>query len=363
VRRRRSRVPWQRIVPLTAGLAVVVWALALSEPERQPDQTNSPVAVVPSWNGPATVDLPGVLDDGSSYEPRLFLDPATSVGVATTTDGAVRVIMAKAPGSFTALHSRPAADHAQVNGFAVDGDTLVWMESTARGGSATTTALWRANLKSTRSPVQVTTNTGDVNFSGLATDVVIRDGRVTWTSVGSDEPARTQVRSVPVGGGQVGIRPLTGEFLLTTPPWAVSVPAGPGSPVTLQNLDTDKRVNVTTVAGEAATCDPTWCRVTVAGDAGLVGIDLMHPDGSGRVRVAGPEATPTIGDATLLDRYVPLAVDRADGVGLSLYDVSTGRTQLVAQRAANVGGRGAILWWSTGVGSGVVWHALDLSRV
>jgi hypothetical protein len=65
----------------------------------------------------------------------------------------------------------------------------------------------------------------------------------------------------------------------------------------------------------------------------------------------------------LLDRFVPLATDRADGVGLNLYDLTTGTTQLVAPRATNVAGRGTILWWSTGLGADLTWHALDLARL
>ncbi len=114
---------------------------------------------------------------------------------------------------------------------------------------------------------------------------------------------------------------------------------------------------------EAVVCSPVWCRISVTGEGGLVGIDIMRPDGSQRQRIAGPEASPTIGGAALQDRYIPLATNRADGVGLSVYDLTTGQIQLIAPRGASVGGRGSILWWSTGVGAGLIWHALDLSRL
>jgi hypothetical protein len=162
-------------------------------------------------------------------------------------------------------------------------------------------------------------------------------------------------------GGQVSSRRVDGEYLLTSTPWATTLPGGPGSAVTLLNLVTNERRTVQPGPDEVAVCDATWCRVTVTGSGGLLGIDLMHPDGADRRRIAGPEGTPTGGDVTLLGRYVPLAIDRADGVGLSVYDLTTGQTQVVAQRAANVGGRGGVLWWSTGVGPETTWHALDLS--
>ena len=105
----------------------------------------------------------------------------------------------------------------------------------------------------------------------------------------------------------------------------------------------------------------TGVYIAVTGDTALVGIDMMHPDGTSRRRIAGAEATPTIGDATLLDRYVPLTTDRGDtGVGLSLYDLNTGRTDLVTTNAANVQGRDGVLWWSTGAGTSLTWHAVDL---
>lgn len=346
-------------MPLVAGLAVVAWALALGEPTRSPEATPTPISVVPTWTAP-TVDVPGVLADGATYAPRLYLTPDTSVGVATGADGAVRVILARAAGSFTELRSLPATENAQVNGFAVEGDTLVWMESTTRDGATPTTTLWRATWSASTSPVPVTADTGAPSFAGFATDVVIGGGTVYWTALGG---SGTQVRSVPVTGGQVAIRSIEGEYRLTAWPWVVTATAGPGSPVTLINLDTEERVDVSPEDGEAAVCDPVWCRVSVLGEAGLIAIDVMRPDRSQRRRIAEEKATPTIGDATLLDRYVPLAVDRADGVGLSLYDLTTGVSRVVATRAANIAGRGGILWWSTGSGPDLTWHSLDLAAL
>ena len=90
----------------------------------------------------------------------------------------------------------------------------------------------------------------------------------------------------------------------------------------------------------------------------------MRPDGSGRRKIAGGEATPTIADPTLLDRWVPLATDRGDGgVGLSIYDLESGKTDLVTPNAANVQGRNGVLWWSTGAGTTLTWHAVDLRQI
>jgi hypothetical protein len=259
------------------------------------------------------------------------------------------------------LRRLAAAERAQVNGFAVSGDSLVWMESTARPDSGLVTTLWQTTWTTAAKPTQLTTNTGDAVFYGLQSDVVVADGRVNWTAIGPGSNGNTEVRSIALTGGQVSVKPLVGEYGLTTPPWAVSVLGGHGNPVTLVNLSTDARLTVQTAPAEVAVCSPTWCRIAITSETALVGIDMMHPDGTSRRRIAGAEATPNIGDATLLDRYVPLTTDRGEGgVGLSLYDLNTGRTDLVTPQAANVQGRDGVLWWSTGAGTSLTWHAVDL---
>lgn len=351
-----------RVLAIVAGLGAVTWALALGEPPRAPLAAPTPLSVVPTWTAP-TVDVPGVLADGATYSPRLYLTPDTSVGVATGADGTVRVILARASGSFTELRRLPAGENPQVNGFAVEGDTLVWMESVTRDMAAPATTLWRATWSADTPPVLVTADTGQPTFIGSATDVVLHAGTVTWISLDPSGSGATEVRSVPVGGGTVSVRRLDGEYRLSTPPWAVTATTGPGRPVTLLNLETNERIDVNVEPTDVAVCDPVWCRLTVTGEEGLVAIDVMRTDGSERRRIAGSEATPTIGDAALLDRYVPLAVDRSGGVGLSIVDLSTGKTHLVAPRATNVTGRGSIVWWSTGTGPDLTWHALDLARL
>jgi hypothetical protein len=166
-------------------------------------------------------------------------------------------------------------------------------------------------------------------------------------------------------GGTVAIQRLPGQYALLTPPWAVTLSASRGQPLEMVNLSTNQRVKVTTNVSEVATCSPTWCRMLVVNVDTLVRIDLQRPDGSQRRRIAGSEATPTITDVAILDRYVPLKTDRTGGgpvseVGLSLYDITTDRTDLVATGVANVQARAGILWWSTGLGDDLTWHAIDL---
>jgi hypothetical protein len=357
-RRRQSTVSVARVVALVVAFAVVAWLLALGEPARQAQSGAPPITIAaPTWAGPKPVDVPGVLADGATYTPRLYLDARTSVGVATGADGTVRVILVSANGSFTELRRRPPADYAQFNGFATDGTTLVWMETVSRNGSASH-SLWSAKWSSAGTPTALVSNAGDPRFAGLSTDVVISAGKVMWAS---DAAGHTDIRQVALTGGRVtSARWLDGEFALSAPPYAVTTPGGP---VNFMNIATGESFRVLVGPGEVAVCDPTWCRVTVTENGTLAGIDLMHTDGSQRTRIAGGESTPTITDPTMLDRFVPLATDRSGGVGLNLYDLRTGRTDLVAPAAANVGGRNGILWWSTGTGAELVWHAVDLREL
>ena len=362
IRRRQSRLPIARLAILAIAVAVVIRVLTLGDPAAQPAPTASPFgAIAPTWSGPTPVDVPGVLADGATYTPRVFLTAQISAGVALSPDGTVRVLLDAPGGTATELRRLVPADNPQINGFAFTADTLVWMETLSRSGGGVLTTLWRTTWRSPAKPVQVTTNTGDASFAGLQTDVLIQDGRVYWTAVGPGQEASTEVRSVPVTGGQVTTRRLAGEYTLSAWPYAVSVTGGRGAPVTLFDLTTDATVEVATTANEVPVCSPTWCRMTLAGGEGLTGIEVVHPDGTARKRVAGSEATPTIGDATLLDRFVPLATDRGSGgTGLSLHDLSSGRTDLVTADANNVQGRDGVLWWSTGAGNSLVWHAVDL---
>src|SRR5262249_10279139 len=137
-----------------------------------------------------------------------------------------------------------------------------------------------------------------------------------------------------------------------------------GAPVSLVNLDSGEKVQVSTGPAEIATCNPHWCQMAVLGaDNAVVEIDLQKPDGSGRRRVAGNEATPTVNGAALLDRFIPFKTDD-DGAdtapGLSVYDITTGQTQLLASDVTDAQGYDGMLWWSTGTGTTLFWHALDL---
>jgi hypothetical protein len=114
---------------------------------------------------------------------------------------------------------------------------------------------------------------------------------------------------------------------------------------------------------ELVACSPTWCRVLVLGAAGgAAGIDLMRPDGSGRVRVAAGSVTAAVLDVALVDRFEVLsnAAPPNAGVTVLLHDVRTDRTVVVATEVATVQARGPVLWWSVGEEGAATWYALDL---
>jgi hypothetical protein len=363
-RRRQSKLPIGRLLALAVALLAVLRLLTLGEPEPPPAPEAAPVVpAVPTWSGPNPVDVAGTLVDGDAYTPRVFLTAQISAGVATSADGTVRVVLNGPGEQATELRRLPPGDRAQINGFAFDADNLVWMETVTRPAGVVT-SLWRSPWRTQPESTQITTNTGAATFANVESDVVVHDGRAYWAATATTGPGQaTEVRSVALTGGQVDISRLTGEYRLTSWPGAVSIGGGRGAPVTLLDLTTGTLTAIGTEADEVPVCSLAWCRISVSGAEGLVGIDLARPDGGERRRIAGPEATPIIADATLLDRYVPLATDRGEGSGLSLYDAVTGRTDLVAVDVANVQGRDGVLWWSTGAGTELVWHAVDLHAI
>jgi hypothetical protein len=345
------------------AVAAVVLAVILLWPghESTPDHESAgPPAL--TWSGPAPRSFSGQLSDGTAYQPRLFLTANDSVGVALTPDGSAWRVLARVNGAVAELRRVPASDAPQFDGFAVSGDTVVWAESATKAGADVRTTLYRSNWRTGAKAVAITPNTGDPSFSGSAYDLVVRDGKVYWAAPAAG--SGTEIRSVALTGGTVAATRLDGAFELSAAPWVVTGGAAQGKPVELVNLTTNQKVTVSVAASETATCGPTWCRIAVLGEGGLVRLDLEHPDGSQRRRIAGPEATPTIDQVALLDRFVPLKTDLPNGgAGLSLYDIDNGRTSLVAIGVANIAAAGALLWWSTGSGTSVAWSALDLSAV
>jgi hypothetical protein len=348
------------------GVALIAIGVLVAMPEPQWATTaQPPLDEAPSaLNLPESVTTPAKLADGADYTPRLFLAADTSIGQAPTRDGRALRLVLVTPSAATELRQVDLEDQPQFDGFAASGGTVVWAESVTTASGGTRTSIWRSGWRNRPSPSVVTDQTGEVTFAGSQYDVVVHSGRVYWTAAATG--GATSVRSVALDGAGLTTKRLAGSFALTAWPWAVTVDGGRGKPVELVNYDTDARQSVVTSDEETVVCSPQWCRVIVLGAESLTRMELVRPDGSGRRPLAGTEATPTLVDVALLDRFVPLATDRGAGAGLSLFDITTGQTELIAADASSVRGSGAMLWWSGPAdgsddpGAEPTWRALDL---
>jgi hypothetical protein len=295
--------------------------------------------------------------------PKLFLNATTAVGTVPTRDGTfLRLAVETADGRQRELHRLPADVNRQFENVTVAGDELIWTEAT----DGRHLQLWATNLRTDGPARRLTADTGDALFFGTRYDLVVAGGRVYWAAAPDSDRARvTQIRSVAVTGGPVRVREEPGEWALTAWPWLTDNPGASSSTVRLHNMDSGREVEVATSGLESSTCTPTWCRVLVVAGDRLARIDLMHPDGSGRRRVAGSGAQAAVADVAVLDRFEILAEPGPDSdltgtASLLVYDINTGRTVTVSVAAAGAFTRNGMLWWSTGDPDSLVWHTLDL---
>lgn len=358
------------IVALLVAMVGVVRLLTLpgAGGSNRPEVTaTGPPPLAQFWPDVTPASQPGALPDSTAYTPQLYLDQVTSVGTAPTRDGTqMRVLLRDADG-VRELRRVPADEFPQFAGFTASGDDVLWAESTSPDGQAARTRLYRANWRTGSRPSLVSSDMGEAVFAESQFDLVVTEGRVHWVSAEFVNAAITQVRSVPLGGGSVSVTKVDGAYTLSTWPWLVSFSSSAQTQLELLNVQTKQRVKLTTTPAEVARCDPVWCRIVVlGGDAIPVRIDLQHPDGSQRHRIAGPDANAVIGDVALLDRFVPLGLATAsDEVGrdLVLYDISAARMVAVASGVDVIRARQGVLWWSTGSDASLTWHSLDLRRL
>jgi hypothetical protein len=354
------------VATLLAALVAAVGLLFLPDPSTGPARAEpKPVALSTAWPGATVVHSAGRMSDGAPVEPLQFVDAHTLVATALSTDGAaVRLVIITA-GSATEIHRVAAELFPKFSGVAVVGDTMVWAESTASAGAGVRTILWRVNWRTPGTPVMITGDMGDARLFQSQHDLVIADDAVHW--VASDKGNGTQVRSVSVRGGKVKVRHVAGGYILNGWPWLITVSVFMSGPVDMLNLDTGQRIVVPRGPVETVRCGPMWCVDTVGTATATIRIDLMHPDGSQRHRVAGPGSWLVDGEVPMLDRFVPFTADAADRAAssvsqqLNLYDMKSGRTIVVDPAAESVRGAGSVLWWSHDVLSGnPTWYALDV---
>jgi hypothetical protein len=344
-------------VALAAGAALFL--PVHRPPAAKPPPGRAPAAAV--WPKAQRADIPGNLADGPIFTPALFLDARIAAGTAPSPDArALRLLLRSGDGTLRELRRLPLDTNPEFGAVTAAGDDLVWTETADRGRLR----IWTANLRDRRPARLLTADTGDALFYGSRYDLVVTGGRVYWAAA---KGTGTEIRSVALTGGAVRVRAETGAWALSAWPWLVDGADGTGTR-TLRNLATGRDTEVRAGGGELTTCDPVWCRVMVLGGGGLVRIDLMHPDGTGRRRIAGSAGAAATTDVAELDRFEILSEGGPDSdltgtEGLLVYDLRTGGTVDVSAAVSGAFCRGGVLWWSTGDQDNTVWHTLDLRTV
>ena len=359
----RIRTSLARAAGLGTALAASAVLLAVPPAGAKPKPA-APALAALAWPRAQRGSITANLKDGTAYEPLIFLDAQTSVGTAESPDGrSLRLLLRGADASVRQLRSLPVAKDPSFQTFAVAGNELAWAEG-SRGGH---TQLWLINLRDGKPAKQVTADTGDAVFYRSQYDLVIAEGRLHWAAAGPNNA--TEIRSVALTGGPVDTRVEPGNWELSAWPWLVNGVTEAAGTTGLRNLATNQDVAVAGVGNRSATnCSPTWCRVVTLARDGYNNIDLMHPDGTARRRIAGGTATTVIADTAPLDRFDILAEqgptsDLTGNVELIAVEIATHRTIEVSPDAGKVAYRDGVLWWSTGSLDTFVWHSIDLRTV
>lgn len=344
-------------VALAAGAALITGG-GDTEAPTVPTRTDSLTA----WPDAKRADVPAGLSDGPLFTPSMFLDTTTAVGTAPTPSGAQTRLLLRSPTGLRELRRVTLADNPQFEAFTATADQIFWAESTA---AETSVRLWTA--KRTGGPARLLTrDTGHAVFYGTQHDLVVADGRLHWTAAAGS--AATEIRSIPVTGGQVTVRTEPGQWSQSAWPWLVDDGSTSGEP-RLRNPITKRDLPVATSGLEQLTCGPAWCRAMVMGDQTLAAIELVRPDGSDRRRIAGGAAQAAVTDVAILDRFEILAEPRPDSdvtgtAALIVYDITTGRTVDIAPDADGAFSRGGLLWWSTSTpDEEITWHTIDLRTI
>ncbi len=362
-----ARAPARPARWLVAALAAVLLigagtvALLRSGPDGSEAATGVPLADL--WPQATPVTFPADLAGGPAYRLEYVLDGGDTLGTSPDPDGThQRLVLRHADGEVRQLRRLPVDRSPGYSGFTRDGAEVAWAESTTDPAGRVRHEIWALTLGGT--PRLLTADTGAFTPAGSEHDLVIHDGRLHWVAAAA---AGTELRSVPLSGGEVEVRTAAGHWRRTTWPWLV--PAGDtaiDAPV-LRDSVTGGTVRVPVTADELATCGARWCRVLVHADAVPTATELMRTDGSDRRRIAGPQTEAIGPDVTALDRFVPLLLAdaeriAADGRELLLHDITSGRTAVVAQGVRGATVRGGTLWWSTSDERGDPdrWHLLDL---
>ncbi|WP_433042034.1 hypothetical protein [Dactylosporangium sp. CS-033363] len=344
-----------RYVAVAIALAAAAVLLVRPAPGNDPP----PVVV--------TVDVAATLPDGTTFSPAAVLDPHHVVVQIADPDPAYAVLALLDPADPAdprRLDRIPIAGGGSFDAVRVAGGFVYWMSSVGDGQGATRSTLRRAGRDGT--PQVLTTETGRALFTGGMHDLEIAEGRIWWTATrGLTEPT-TDLRSVPLAGGDVAVRALDGTYHLTDWPWATDDGIA-GRPVTQRNLVTGERRTFAESPGRDVSCGAVWCRSVAHTEQGAV-VTLRRTDGTGETgRINGDGEVPLFLDIAAMGRYeilaAPISARAATATErLAMVDLTTGRRTALAV-ASGAGLSGSWLWWATGDRETMTWHLLDLASL
>jgi hypothetical protein len=361
-------------VGLLAGLGLVAVLLVLPAPLRRPPTASAGPAATPSgpvaltlkaaWPDATVFSLPATFPDGSTYLPQTLLDATTSIGLATSADAQRSSLVVAGPGGQSrVLDSALVNDGASFDAVTLTADAIYWMRTVNDANGHAEVSLWTAGRSGGPSR-RLSADVGAPLFAGSAYDMQIAGGRLYWLA-GAGTEANTELRSIPLAGGRVTVRTLSGAWTMASWPWLVTAPSAAGAPVELFNVASGARVPVHAPTNKMVSCSPTWCRLIADNGSQTSVTVLIHPDGTDLRRIGGQDAIAFASDVALRQRFEPLmtALTSANSTTVSrldLYDIARRRTVLIEAAATNAAAKGDYLWWATGDNETLAWHALDL---
>jgi len=348
-----------------AGLVVALAAAARLLTLPSPHAPGADWTLAEAFPKASVVDVPGYVDGDWAYQPMLFLDARTSVGTATPSAGGQTALVILGPdGKTRTVRTLGDNDAPQFGGFTAGDDRFAWLEQTAGTDGQGDAAIWVANRDGSGAHI-LTHDVGDFAFFNSQYDMIIREGRVFWIAAAPGDSLSSEIRSIPVGGGDVSVRQMAGGWQAVGGDSLVSAMTAGGGATALVNWKTGRRASIPNQPSELVSCSAALCRVLVlGGDGGATRIDVMRIDGSDRHRAASGSVTASLVDVGLLDRWEVYSRQGSASALASqqvlLYDVKEQRTINLADGAGQVMGRDGFVWWGTGTGDYVMWHVVDL---
>ena len=365
-----GRLRWRALVPLAASIVAVGAALAVpAPPPSAPRGSTGPTRLLDVWPSARPLTIDASLPGGLTFEPRLVLDTATTVGLTTTAGRSVtRLVVRGADGGLRVLQALPDSGQFTIAAVVVSGDSVFWLESGVDIQGRVTTTVWRAGLHS-GTPQRLSTARSDPVSFDSQYDLELVDGRLYWAAYA--DRGHGEIRSIPVDGGSVQVRSLDRVYGLTVWPWVTSsVGGGVAGNVDMFSLVTGEHRTVPGRTNQYLNCTPTWCRVTtIAAQNTSLSVTWEHPDGTNVVALANHTLSPVNTNVALLNRFevVESAAEAAaasPGHRILLHDLATGRDVFLGDSATGfIGSRDGFLWWSTGDNETTVWHVLDLHQL